>query len=158
MITTTSSSKPYIYFKKKLDSRCTRFRKEKKKEKVNLILTTSNKRCLIKFQVDTIKADISYLHNKNINIMNREYTIRKFTEKPRQDYRSSYRYIKPHPSTRYRKQQKTLAENLAEITRRLETIEKELTNLNNSLHDLKQERETVKTKEETKKHIFTIRI
>ena len=29
--------------------------------------------------------------------MNREYTIRKFTEKPCQDYRSSYRYIKPHP-------------------------------------------------------------
>ena len=71
---------------------------------MNLILTTSNKRCLIKFQVDTIKTDISYLHNKNINIMNREYTIRKFTEKPCQDYRSSYRYIKPHPSTRYRKQ------------------------------------------------------
>ena len=59
------------------------------KEKVNLILTTSNKRYLIKFQVDTIKTDISYLHNKNKNIMNREYTIRKFTEKPRQDYRSS---------------------------------------------------------------------
>ena len=58
----------------------------------------------LKFQVDTIKTDISYLHSKNINIMNREYTIKKFTEKPRQDYRSSYRYIKPHPLTRYRKQ------------------------------------------------------
>ena len=45
-----------------------------------------------------------------------------------------------------------LAENLAEITRRLE---KELTNLKNSLHDLKQERETLKTKEETK-NIFLL--
>ena len=113
---------------------------------------------LIKFQVGTNKTDISYLHNKNIKIKNREYTIRKYTEKPRQDYRNSYRYIKPHPSTHYRKQssttkknntententnyQKTLAENHADITRRLETIEKELTKLKNSLHDFAEERQ-----------------
>ena len=66
---------------------------------------------LIKFQVDTNKTDISYLHNKNIKIKNREYTIRKYTAKPRQDYRSSYLYIKPHPSTRYRKQSSTTKKN-----------------------------------------------
>ena len=53
---------------------------------------------LIKFQIDdTNKTDISYLTNKNINIGNRKYIIRKFSEKPRQEYR--YRYVKPHPST-----------------------------------------------------------
>ena len=99
---------------------------------------------LIKFQVDTQKTDISYLTNKNIRIGNRKYTIRKFTEKPRQDYR--YRYIKPHPSMRYRKQsttaEKTNIENtndqktLAEYTRRLELIQEELSRLKNTLHDL----------------------
>ena len=42
---------------------------------------------LIKFQVDTNKTDISDLTNKNIKTGNRDYIIRKFTEKPRQDYR-----------------------------------------------------------------------
>ena len=59
MITTTSSSKPYrIYIFKKTQFSLYTFSKRKKEgEKVNLILKTSNKRCLIKFQVDTIKAD-----------------------------------------------------------------------------------------------------
>ena len=95
---------------------------------------------------------ISYLHNKNIKIKNRDYIKRKYTEKPRQDYR--YRYAnfaeKPHPSTRFRKEtntaektnientnyQKMLAENLAEITRRLELIE-EILKLKKTLHDLR---------------------
>ena len=64
---------------------------------------------LIKFQVDTNKTDISYLTNKNIKMGNREYIIRKFSEKPRKEYRcrcytekprQQYRYVKPHPSTR----------------------------------------------------------
>ena len=74
---------------------------------------------LIKFHVDTNKTDISYLTNKNIKIKNREYTIRKYTEKPWQDYRCrcytkfteklrhQYRYVKPHPSTRFRKETNT---------------------------------------------------
>ena len=54
---------------------------------------------LIKFQVEN-KTDISYLHNKNIKIKNRDYIIRRFLEKPRC-------YVKPHPSTRYRKETNT---------------------------------------------------
>ena len=92
---------------------------------------------LIKFQVDTNKTDISYLTNKNIKMGNREYIIRKFTEKPRQEYRcrcynkfaekprQQYRYVKPHSSTRFRKEniaaEKTNIEpkkiNIEEITR-----------------------------------------
>ena len=71
---------------------------------------------LIKFQVETNKTDLSDLTNKNIKINNRAYIIRKFTEKPRQEYRcrfynkftenprQQYRYVKPHPSTRFRKE------------------------------------------------------
>ena len=71
---------------------------------------------LIKFQVETNKTDLSDLNNKNIKINNRDYIIRKFTEKPRQEYRcrcytekprQQYRYVKPHPSTRYRKETNT---------------------------------------------------
>ena len=70
---------------------------------------------LIKFQVDTSKTDILYPTNKNIKMGNREYIIRKFAEKPRQENwyrcytkftekpRQQYRYIKPHPSTRFHK-------------------------------------------------------
>ena len=59
---------------------------------------------------------ISYLHNKNIKIKNRgDYIIRRFIEKPRQNNRYRYtnftekrrRYVKPHPSTRYRKETNT---------------------------------------------------
>ena len=105
---------------------------------------------LIKFQVETNKTDLSDLNNKNIKINNRDYIIRKYTEKPRQDYRYRYanftekprRYVKPHPSTRYRKEtaektnieqytnnQNTLAEYLADITRRLELIEEDILKL-----------------------------
>ena len=75
---------------------------------------------LIKFQVDTNKTDLSDLHNKNIKIKNRDYIIRKYIEKPRQDYgerllpdqlnryanfaEKPRRYVKPHPSTRYLKE------------------------------------------------------
>ena len=90
---------------------------------------------LIKFQADTNKTDISYLTNKNIKMGNREYIIRKFTEKPRQESRyrrytkftekprqesryrcytkftekprQQYRYVRPHPSTRFRKETNT---------------------------------------------------
>ena len=87
-----------------------------------------------------------------LQVENREYTIRKFTEKPRQvyRYRCSYHYIKPHPSTRYRKQstttEKTNIENtnyqkmLAEYTLRLELIQEELSKLKNTLHDLVEEK------------------
>ena len=40
-----------------------------------------------------------------MHIGNREYIIRRFIEKPRQDYR--YRYVKPHLSTRFRKETTT---------------------------------------------------
>ena len=66
---------------------------------------------LIKFQVEN-KTDISYLTNKNIRIGDREYALRRFIEKPRQNNRYRYtnftekprRYVKPHPSTRFRKE------------------------------------------------------
>ena len=93
---------------------------------------------------------------------NRKYIIRKFTEKTRQEYRcrcdnkftekprQQYRYVKPHPSTRFRKEtytaektniententnyQKRLAENLAEITSRLELIEEEILKLKKNI-------------------------
>ena len=108
---------------------------------------------LIKFQVETNKTDLSDLNNKNIKINNRDYIIRKYTEKPRQDYRYRYanfaekprRYVKPHPSTRYRKEtaEKTNIEitnyqkTLAEYARRLEKIHEELKQLRNALHDFK---------------------
>ena len=76
---------------------------------------------LIKFQVDETKTDISYLTNKNFRIGDRDYTIRRYLDQPRQHYR--YRYVKPHPQKLFRKQatnveklnietnyQKTLAE------------------------------------------------
>ena len=124
---------------------------------------------LIKFQVDTNKTDLSDLHNKNIKIKNRDYIIRKYTEKPRQDYRYRYanfaekprRYVKPHPSTRYIKEttEKTNIEQytnyqktLAEYARRLEKINEELKQLTNALHDIKQDRKVLK--EEAKdKHL-----
>ena len=64
---------------------------------------------LIKFQVEN-KTDISYLINKKIN--NRDYIIRRFIEKPRQNNRYRYanftekprRCVKPHPLTLYRKE------------------------------------------------------
>ena len=119
-----------------------------------------------KFQVDNNRTDITYLRNKNIRIGNREYALRRFMEKQRQNNRyrrcytntekprQQYRYIKPHPSTRFRKKtntaektniententnyQKMLAENLAEITRRLELIEEEILKLKKTLHDLR---------------------
>ena len=115
---------------------------------------------LIKFQVEN-KTDISYLTSKNIRIGDREYALRRFIEKPRQNNRYRYtnftekprRYVKPHPSTRYRKEtaektnieqytnnQNTLAENLADITRRLETIQKALQELKNTIQELAKER------------------
>ena len=129
---------------------------------------------LIKFQVDTNKTDLSDLHNKNIKLKNRDYIIRKYTEKPRQDYRYRYtnftekprRYVKPHPSTRFRKEnittektiiepkktniepitnnQNKLAENLADITRRLDTIQKTLQELKNTIQELAKERKLLR--------------
>ena len=73
---------------------------------------------LIKFQVEN-KTDISYLTNKNTKIGDHEYALRKFTEKPRQEYRcrcynkfieklrQQYRYVKSHPSTHFRKETNT---------------------------------------------------
>ena len=55
---------------------------------------------LIKFQVDTNKTDLSDLHNKNIKIKNRDYIIRKYTEKPRQDYRYRYANFAEKPPLR----------------------------------------------------------
>ena len=127
---------------------------------------------LIKFQVDTNKTDLSDLHNKNIKIENRDYIIRKYTEKPRQDYRYRYanfaekprRYVKPHPSTRYIKEtaEKTNIEQytnyqktLAEYTRRLELIQEELSKLKNTLHDLAEEK---KKRLRLKDHELTIKI
>ena len=115
---------------------------------------------LIKFQVEN-KTDISYLTSKNIRIGDREYALRRFIEKPRQNNRYRYtnftekprRYVKPHPLTRYRKEtaektnieqytnnQNTLAENLADITRCLETIQKALQELKNTIQELAKER------------------
>ena len=87
---------------------------------------------------------------------NRNYIIRKFIEKPRKDYRCSYRDIKPHPSKRNRKQttitRKTNIENientnyqktLAEYTRRLELIQEELSKLKNTLDDLAEEKKKI---------------
>ena len=118
---------------------------------------------LIKFQVETNKTDLSDLTNKNIKINNRAYIIRKFTEKPRQEYRcrcynkftekprQQYRYVKPHPSTRFRKEtiaaektniepkktnieQKTnYQKTLAEYARRLEILHEQLKQLTNQL-------------------------
>ena len=130
---------------------------------------------LIKFQVETNKTDLSDLNNKNIKINNRDYIIRKYTEKPRQDYRYRYAnfaekprrcYVKPHPSTRFRKEnittektiiepkktniepitnnQNKLAENLADITRRLATIQKTLQELKNTLQELAKERKLLR--------------
>ena len=123
---------------------------------------------LIKFQVDTNKTDISYLHNKNIKIKNRDYIIRKYTEKPRQDYRYRYvdfaekprRYVKPHPSTRYRKetnieQYTNYQKTLAEYARRLEKIQQALIQLTNSLHDLKLVRKETAKEAEVKLAIKT---
>ena len=131
---------------------------------------------LIKFQVETNKTDLSDLNNKNIKINNRDYIIRKYTEKPRQDYRYRYanfaekprRYVKPHPSTRYIKEtaektnieqytnnQNTLTENLADITRRLELIEEEILKLKKTLHALKQERKSLKETEKDTKSLET---
>ena len=121
---------------------------------------------LIKFQVDTNKTGLSDLHNKNIKIKNRDYIIRKYTEKPRQDYRYRYanfaekpcRYVKPHPSTRYRKEtaEKTNIEitsyqkTLAEYARRLEKIHEELKKLGNALHDFKLVRKEYTSPKQTK--------
>ena len=118
---------------------------------------------LIKFQVEN-KTDISYLTSKNIRIGDREYALRRFIEKPRQNNRryrytnftekprQQYRYVKPHPATRFRKEsitaEKTHIEprktnieeitnhqkTLAEYTRRLELIQEELSKLKNTLH------------------------
>ena len=114
---------------------------------------------LIKFQVDTNKTDISYLTNKNIKMGNREYIIRKFTEKLRQEYR----YVKPHPLTRYRKETTTAEKTniepkktniepktndqktLAEYARRLEILHDQLKELSNQLQDFQL------VKKETKK-------
>ena len=139
---------------------------------------------LIKFQVEN-KTDISYLTSKNIRIGDREYALRRFIEKPRQEYRYRYtnftekprRYVKPHPSTRYRKEtaentnieqytnnQNTLAENLADITRRLETIQKTLQELKNTIQELAKKRSLLRefekneiqrdTERETIEHII----
>ena len=132
---------------------------------------------LIKFQVEN-KTDISYLTSKNIRIGDREYALRIFIEKPRQNNRYRYinftekprRYVKPHPSTRYRKEtntaektnieqitihQNTLAENLADITRRLEIIQKALQELKNTIQELEKERSLLRElekKRNNKKH------
>ena len=131
---------------------------------------------LIKFQVETNKTDLSDLNNKNIKINNRDYIIRKFTEKPRQEYRcrcytekprQQYRYVKPHPLTRYRKetntaektnieQKKTNIEpktndqkTLAEYARRLEILHEQLKELSNQLQDFQLvKKETKKEAEE----------
>ena len=112
---------------------------------------------LIKFQVEN-KTDISYIINKNLKIGDHENALRKFTEKPRQQYR----YVKPHPSTPFRKEtnaaEKTNIETkktniepktnyqntLAEYARRLEI-----------LHDQLKQQQLVKkeTKKKQKKNI-----
>ena len=127
---------------------------------------------LIKFQVEN-KTDISYLINKNIKIGDHEYALRKFTEKPRQNNRyrcyneniekprQQYRYVKPHPSTRYRKDTNTAEKtNIEEITnhqktladyaRRLEKIHEDLKQLTNALHIIKRNRKLLKETEEKK--------
>ena len=79
---------------------------------------------------------------------NRDYIIRRFIEKPRQNNRYRFtnftekprRYVKPHPSTRYRKETNTAEKpnieqntnyqkTLAEYARRLEKIHEELKQL-----------------------------
>ena len=90
---------------------------------------------------------------------NREYIIRKFTEKPRQEYR--YRYVKLHPSICFRKEtytaEKTNIEpktnyqkTLAEYARRLEKIHEELKQLTNALHDFKLVKKESKKEAEEK--------
>ena len=126
---------------------------------------------LIKFQVDTNKTYISYLYNKNINIKNRNYIIRRFIEKRRQNNRYRYtnftekprRYVKPHPSTRYGKETNTAEKTnieeitnhqktLAEYARRLEKIHEELKQLTiNALHIIKQDRKILKETEKRHK-------
>ena len=128
---------------------------------------------LIKFQVEN-KTDISYLKNKSIRIGDRDNALRRFIEKPRQNNRYRYtnftekprRYVKPHPSTRFRKEnittektiiepkqtniepitnnQNKLAENLADITRRLDTIQKTLQELKNTIQELAKERKLLR--------------
>ena len=127
---------------------------------------------LIKFQLDENKTDISYLINKNIKIGDREYALRRFIEKPRQNNRYRYtnftekprRYVKPHPSTRYRKETNTAEKtNIEEITNhqktlaeyalRLENIHEELKQLTNALHIIKQDRKKLKETEKRNKII-----
>ena len=135
---------------------------------------------LIKFQVDTNKTDISYLTNKNIKMGNRAYIIRKFTEKPRQEYRcrcynkftekprQQYRYVKPHPSTRFRKEtiaaEKTNIEpkktniepktnyqkTLAVYARRLEILHEQLKQLSNQLQHFQLVKKETKKEAEEK--------
>ena len=121
---------------------------------------------LIKFQVEN-KTDISYVTSKNIWIGDREYALRRFIEKARKNNRYRYTnfigkprcYVKPHPSTRYRKEtsEKTNIEQytnyektLAEYARRLEKIHEELKQLTNALHDIKQDRTVLKEESEDK--------
>ena len=135
---------------------------------------------LIKFQVETNKTDLSDITNKNIKINNRAYIIRKFTEKPRQEYRcrcynkftekprQQYRYVKPHPSTRFRKEtiaaektniepKKTKIEpktnyqkTLAEYARRLEILHEQLKQLSNQLQHFQLVKKETKKEAEEK--------
>ena len=122
---------------------------------------------LIKFQVDTNKTDISYLTSKNVRIGDREFALRRFMEKPRQNSRyrcytentekprQQYHYVKPHPSTGYRKDTNTAGKtNIEEITNhqktlaeyalRLEKIHEELNQLTNALHIIKRDEKLLK--------------
>ena len=102
-----------------------------------------------------------YLPERNINIIKETLLksgvaifyriIRRYIDKPRQHY--SYRYVKPYPSTRFRKQttnvEKTnigtnYQKTLAEYARRLEETKEEFENLKITLHDIKQDRKILK--------------
>ena len=96
----------------------------------------------------------------NENILQRKRTKRYYNEnieKPRQQYR----YVKPHPSMRYRKDTNTAEKTnieeitnhqktLAEYAHRLEKIHEELKQLTNALHIIKRNRKLLKETEEKK--------
>ena len=109
---------------------------------------------LIKFQVDTNKTDLSYLTNKNKKMGHREYIIRKFSEKPRKEYR----YVKPHPSTRYRKETNTaektniepIKTNIEPIKTNIEPIKTNIEPIKTNIEPIKTNIEPIKTNIETK--------
>ena len=103
---------------------------------------------LIKFQAG--ETDISYLLKNKIIIGENGYTIRRFAEKSRNNYRRFYCYLSPHPSTRFRKHN---CQNIqTEYTRRLAKIEEQLANLKDMLQELTKKREILKRIRNGKDH------